>query len=141
MSDFNVGDIARYRDGKTSLFRIERIHGDRCYGDHVLGSMHVSSSVWPGNMQPASDADLALCRALRPDWFAAAPATLAEPIDAAPAPAAPPWHRGLAASLGLFALVVVLTSAVFGIAIPWLAGELDTPPPWPCSLLKEVCPW
>jgi hypothetical protein len=69
---FKAGDIVRYSDGVSALFRYDGTHNfDRLYGSHVLGGAHSAGDKMFVRLQPASAEDLAFCRELRPEWFSA----------------------------------------------------------------------
>lgn len=68
---FNSGDIIRYSDGVSALFRYSGTNNcDRLYGNHVLGGAHSACDMIFTRLTIASEADLAFCREQRPEWFA-----------------------------------------------------------------------
>lgn len=69
---FKTGDIIRYGDGVSALFRYSGTNNcDRLYGDHVLGGAHSACDMIFTHLELASEADLAYCREWSPEWFAA----------------------------------------------------------------------
>ncbi|MCK1684284.1 hypothetical protein IVA87_34085 [Bradyrhizobium sp. 147] len=67
---FKAGDIVRYGDGVSALFRYTGTHNcDRLYGVHVLGGIHSACDMMFYDLRPASAEDLAFCRLYRPEWF------------------------------------------------------------------------
>jgi hypothetical protein len=62
MARFKVGDVVRYSDGPTALFKITSIIPDpvrtganvRYYGDHILGG---SAAAYDSDCSPATDDD------------------------------------------------------------------------------------
>lgn len=69
---FKAGDIVRYSNGVSALFRYSGTNNcDRLYGDHVLGGAHSACDMIFTRLEAASEADLAFCRERRPEWFAA----------------------------------------------------------------------
>lgn len=68
---FKAGDIVRYADGISALFRYSGTHNcDRLYGDHVMGGVGSGADLIFTRLAPASAEDLAFCREQRPEWFA-----------------------------------------------------------------------
>ncbi len=75
---FKSGDIIRYSDGVSALFRYNGTHNQgRLYGTHVLGGSHGAADLIFTELQPASAGDIEFCRQHRPEWFA--PAAAGEP--------------------------------------------------------------
>lgn len=66
---FMVGDIVRYDNGVSALFRYTSAHGHRLYGDHVLSGIHSAHDRTFFTLKPASEEDIAFCRVNKPEWF------------------------------------------------------------------------
>lgn len=67
---FKTGDIIRYNDGPTSLFRFAgTFNAPFYYGEHVLGAVIGASDRKYYQLRLADEKDLELCREKQPKWF------------------------------------------------------------------------
>ena len=67
---FKAGDIIRYSDGVSALFRYSGTSNSyRLYGDHVMGGSASASDMIFNTLKLASAEDLAFCRKKRPEWL------------------------------------------------------------------------
>ena len=68
--DFNIGDIIRYSEGVSALFKYTGTKNlNRYYGEHVLGGVHSAEDSIFNKLKLADEFDLEYCRKTKPEWF------------------------------------------------------------------------
>jgi len=63
------GDIVRYADGASALFKVSAPHADGWHGHHVMGGVHYASDQIFNKLKLANAEDIEFCRQKRPEWF------------------------------------------------------------------------
>jgi hypothetical protein len=67
---FNTGDIIRYNEGVSALFKYTGTkNNNRYYGEHVLGGYHSAEDLIFTKLKLADEKDLEFCRKHKPEWF------------------------------------------------------------------------
>ena len=69
MREIKAGDIVRYGEGVSALFKVSNPHANGWHGLHVMGGIHFAGDGIFDKLRLADTKDIEFCKTKRPEWF------------------------------------------------------------------------